>query len=122
MGRSPADEEGERQRDDDEEREEDQRQCGVVEAPLQCALVVLAHLLELVVELLMPAPDPVGLHLGLGIGGVLIEADLAAQQEVHHGGHDGAREEVARHHGEGDGLGQRRKEVLRRAGQQHHRG
>ena len=37
---------------------------------------------------------------------------------MHHGRHEGAREEVGGHHGEGDGHGERGEEVLGRAGEQ----
>ena len=63
----------------------------------------MAQPFELVLKLLVPAPDPVGLLFAAGGFLVLIELNLGRQEEVHHGRDEGAGEEVAGEHGEGDG-------------------
>ena len=114
-----ADDERDGQRAEDEEAEEDEGEGGVVEAPGEDVFVVVAELFELAVELHVPAPDPVFALLAFGGALVLIEVDLGLEQEVHHGGDEGAGEEVGGHHGEGDGHGERGEEVLGGSGEEH---
>ena len=78
----------------------------------------MAHALELVIEPLMPAPDPVVLLLAFGRGLVLVELELCREKEVHHRRDESSREEVGREHGEDNGHGERCEEELCRAGEQ----
>ena len=63
-------------------------------------------------------PCPAILHLA---GLVLIAVDLAAQQVLHHGGDQRAREEVRGHDRQHHGQRQGRKQIARRAGEEDHR-
>ncbi len=116
-----ADDEGKGQREKDEDAEEDQRDGGIGEAPLERAFIAFAHALELAIEALVPAPNPIAFFLTLRLAFVLVETDLGREQKVHHRGHERTGEEVGGQHGEGDGLSQGGEEVFRCSGEQHDR-
>ena len=117
-----ADEEDERQGEEHKQSKQAERDRCVCDTPLERALVAVRHSVELALESGVPAPDEVFAFFALTGARVLVEVDLRAEEEVHHGGNQGAGEEVAGHHGEDDGAGQGGEQVFGRTGEEQHGG